>query len=167
ERIELTTHEAAIRIISKTGPLHNPADRDHCLQYMVAVPLIHGTLTADHYEDSVAKDPRIDALRAKMVVSEDKRYSDEYHDPEKRSIANAMQIFFKDGSSTERVEIEYPIGHKRRRADGIPLLQAKFEANIKGHYAADQAQKIIGVCADQKAFEAMKVTDVMKALAKA
>lgn len=164
ERIELTTHEAAIRIISKTGPLHNFADRDHCLQYMVAIPLIHGNLTADHYEDSVAKDPRIDALRAKMLVQEDKRYSADYHDPEKRSIANAMQIFFKDGTSTERVEIEYPIGHKRRRADGIPLLQAKFEANIKGHYKADQAQKIIDLCADQKAFEAMKVTDVMKAL---
>lgn len=165
ERIELTTHEAAIRIISKTGPLHNPADRDHCLQYMVAVPLIHGTLTAEHYEHDVAKDPRIDALRAKMVVTEDKRYSRDYHDPDKRSIANAMKIFFKDGSATERVEIEYPIGHKRRRNDGIPLLQAKFEANIMGHFKADQAQKIIDACADQKAFEAMKVTDIMKLLA--
>lgn len=165
ERIELTTHEAAIRIISKTGPLHNPADRDHCLQYMVAVPLIHGTLTAEHYEDDVARDPRIDALRSKMVVQEDKRYSAEYHDPDKRSIANAMQIFFKDGSATERVEIEYPIGHKRRRADGIPLLQAKFEANIKGHYKGGQAQRIIDLCADQTAFESLKVTDMMKALA--
>ncbi|MCD8566408.1 MAG: bifunctional 2-methylcitrate dehydratase/aconitate hydratase [Alphaproteobacteria bacterium] len=165
ERIELTTHEAAIRIISKTGPLHNPADRDHCLQYMVAIPLIHGNLVAEDYEDDVAKDPRIDALRAKMVVSEDKRYSAEYHDPDKRSIANAIQIFFKDGSSTDKIEIEYPVGHKRRRTDGIPLLQAKFETNIKGHYSAGQAEKILALCADQKAFEALKVTEVMDALA--
>lgn len=163
ERIELTTHEAAIRIISKTGPLHNFADRDHCLQYMVAIPLIHGSLVAEHYEDDVAADPRIQMLRDKMVVSENKQFSEDYHDPEKRSIANAMQIFFKDGTSTERVEIEYPVGHKRRREEGIPLLQAKFEKNIKDHFPADQAQKIIDLCADQKALEEMKVTDFMKA----
>lgn len=163
ERIELTTHEAAIRIISKTGPLHNPADRDHCLQYMVAVPLIHGSLIAEHYEDDVAADPRIQALRDKMVVSEDKQFSIDYHDPEKRSIANAMQIFFKDGSKTERVEIHYPVGHKRRREEGIPLLEEKFEANIRGHFPSAQAQKIIDLCADQKKLEDMKVSDFMAA----
>lgn len=166
ERIELTTHEAAIRIISKTGPLHNPADRDHCLQYMVAVPLIHGSLVAEHYEDDVAADPRIEMLRDKMVVQENKDFSKDYHDPEKRSIANAMKIFFKDGSSTERIKIEYPVGHKRRREEGIPLLLAKFENNIRGHYDAMQAQKIIDLCADQKELEAMKVTDFMAAWVK-
>lgn len=163
DRIELTTHEAAIRIISKTGPLHNPADRDHCLQYMVAVPLIHGRLTAEDYEDDIAADPRIEKLREKMVVSENEQYSKDYHDPEKRSIANAMQIFFKDGSSTDKIEIEYPVGHRRRRDEGIPLLQEKFETYIKGHFDADQAQKIIDLCADQKALEDMYVTDFMEA----
>lgn len=166
ERIELTTHEAAIRIISKTGPLHNPADRDHCLQYMVAVPLIHGSLVAEHYEDDVAADLRIQSLRDKMVVQENEQFSKDYHDPEKRSIANAMQIFFKDGTSTDRIEIEYPVGHKRRREEGIPLLKAKFESNINGHYDADQAAKILDMCADQKELEAMKVTDFMAALVK-
>ena len=163
ERIELTTHEAAIRIISKTGPLHNPADRDHCLQYMVAVPLIHGSLIAEHYEDDVAADPRIQMLRDKMVVQENKQFSVDYHDPEKRSIANAMQIFFKDGTSTEKVEIEYPVGHKRRREEGIPLLQSKFEKNIRDHFPGSQAQKIIDLCSNQKSLEDMKVTDFMKA----
>lgn len=166
ERIELTTHEAAIRIISKTGPLHNPADRDHCLQYMVAVPLIFGRLTAEDYEDDIAADPRIEMLRDKMSVQEDKRYSADYHDPEKRSIANAMQIFFKDGTSTDKIEIEYPVGHRRRRAEGIPLLQAKFETYIRGHYSEEQAQRIIDLCADQKALESMPVTDFMQAWAK-
>ncbi len=162
ERIELTTHEAAIRIISKTGPLHNPADRDHCLQYMVAIPLIHGSLVAEHYEDDVAADPRIQMLRDKMVVSEDKRYSEDYHAPDKRSISNAMQIFFKDGSKTDKVEIEYPVGHKRRRVEGIPLLEEKFEANIKGHFKPAQADAIIKACADQASLESMKVSDFMK-----
>ncbi|MFN8710044.1 MAG: bifunctional 2-methylcitrate dehydratase/aconitate hydratase, partial [Planctomyces sp.] len=124
DRIEITTHESAIRIISKSGPLANFADRDHCLQYMIAVPLLLGTLNADHYRDDFHQaDPRIDQLREKMVVSEDKRYSAEYHEADKRSIANAIQIFFKNGSSTEKVEIEYPIGHRRRRAEGIPVLE--------------------------------------------
>jgi 2-methylcitrate dehydratase len=162
ECIELTTHEAAIRIISKTGPLHNPADRDHCLQYMVAIPLIHGSLVAEHYEDDVAADPRIQILRDKMVVTEDKRYSADYHDPEKRSIANAMQIIFKDGSKTEKVEIEYPVGHKRRRAEGIPLLEEKFAANLKTHFKPAQVDAILKACADQKKLEDMKVTDFMK-----
>ena len=130
EKIQVTTHESAIRIISKVGPMANPADRDHCLQYMIAVPLIYGDLVAEHYEnDFHSSDPRIDELRDKMDVIEDKRYSAEYHDPEKRSIANALQVFFKDGSSTEKVEVEYPIGHRRRRGDGIPLLEKKFLNN--------------------------------------
>ena len=126
----ITTHESAIRIIDKSGPLHNPADRDHCIQYMTAIGLIFGDLTADHYEDAVADDPRIDALRAKMVCVEEPRYSKDYLDPEKRSIANAVQIFFKDGSKTDQVAVEYPIGHRRRRAEGMPLLLKKFETNL-------------------------------------
>lgn len=165
EKIQLTTHESAIRIISKTGPLHNYADRDHCLQYMVAIGMIFGDLTADHYEDKVAKDPRIDALRDKMVVEEDARYSAEYHDPEKRSIANKLQVFFKDGSSTEAIEIEYPIGHRRRRAEGIPVLEHKFVANLEGHYGKQKAAEIFALCQDVKRFESMLVTDVMDLLA--
>ena len=161
DKIVLTTHEAAIRIISKTGPLHNPADRDHCLQYMVAVPLIKGTLTAEDYEDAAASDPRIQMLRDKMEVVEDKRYSKEYHEPDKRSIANAIQIYFKDGSKTEKVEIEYPIGHRRRRAEGIPVLVKKVEDALKGYYTPAQAQKIIDLFTDQKKLEAMKVTEFM------
>lgn len=163
ERIELTTHEAAIRIISKVGPLNNPADRDHCLQYMVAVPLITGNLVAEDYEDDVASNPLIDALREKMVVSEDKRYSTDYHDPDKRSIANAIQIFFKDGSKTEKVEIEYPIGHRRRREEGIPVLQAKFESALACHYSAEHVKKIVDMCADQKVLEEMSVKEFVEA----
>ncbi len=164
EKIVLTTHEAAIRIISKTGKLHNPADRDHCLQYMVAVPLIHGDLVAEHYEDDFAADPRIDALRAKMEVAEDKRYSAEYHEPEKRAFANAIQIFFKDGTSTEKVEVEYPIGHPRRREQGIPLLISKAEKNLKTHYDSGHADKIMAMMSDQSYLEDMTVTNFMAAL---
>lgn len=160
--IQLTTHEAAIRIISKTGPLHNPADRDHCLQYMVAVPLIKGNLVAEDYEDTVAADPRIDKLREKMRVSEDPRYSKDYHDPDKRSIANAVQVFFHDGSFSEKIEIEYPIGHKRRRTDGIPLLEQKFEAALKQHYKPEQVKRIVEMCGDQKKLEAMTVGEFVK-----
>jgi len=161
ERIELTTQESAVRIISKDGPLHNPADRDHCLQYMVAVPLIHGRLTADDYEDSVAQDPRIDALRAKMVVREDARYSRDYLDPEKRSIANAVQVFFSDGSSTEKVEVEYPIGHRRRRAEGIPVLERKFLAALRTRFPKGQAQRIYDLCQDEQQLKAMPVNAFM------
>ncbi len=157
--IRLTTHEAAIRIISKQGALHNPADRDHCLQYMVAVPLMKGTLVAEDYEDDAARNPMIDALRDKMEVAEDKRYSADYLDPEKRSIANAIQIFFKDGTATEKVEIEYPIGHRRRRKDGIPLLVAKFEAALEAHYNAAQAKRIAALCMDGKSLTAASVPD--------
>jgi 2-methylcitrate dehydratase len=134
DKIALTTHESAIRIISKSGPLHNPADRDHCLQYMVAIGLLHGDLNADHYEHDVAADPRIDALRAKMVVEENPDFTKDYLDPEKRSIANSIQIFFKDGTKSDKITIEYPIGHKRRRAEGIPVMLRKFENNLRTHY---------------------------------
>jgi 2-methylcitrate dehydratase len=146
ERIELTTHESAIRIISKEGELHNPADRDHCLQYMVAIGVLFGDLTADHYEDEVASDARVDQLRELMQVSEDLNYSKDYLDPEKRSIANAMQIFFKDGSSTEKVEVEYPIGHKRRRQEGMPVLINKFKRNVGVLFDEAQAQIIVDSC---------------------
>ena len=129
--IEVTTHESAIRIISKVGELNNPADRDHCLQYMVAIGLIKGNLVAEDYEDDVASDPRIDALREKMIINEDKRYSVEYHEADKRSIANKIQIHFNDGSSTDEVEVEYPIGHKRRREEGTPVLEQKFLKNLE------------------------------------
>ncbi|MFT4939767.1 MAG: 2-methylcitrate dehydratase [Paraglaciecola sp.] len=164
ERIELTTHESAIRIISKQGALHNPADRDHCLQYMVAIGLIFGDLNADHYEDEVATDTRIDVLREKMVVSEDKRYTQEYLDPKKRSIANAIQIFYKDGRSTEKVEVEYPIGHKFRRVEGIPLLQAKFERNVKTRFPHKHAKAITEICNDKATLEGLAVNEFMDLL---
>ena len=143
ERIELTTHESAIRIIDKTGPLHNFADRDHCLQYMTAIGLIFGELTAAHYEDDVAADPRIDALRAKMIVAEDRQYSRDYLDPQKRSIANAVQVFFADGTATPRVEIEYPLGHRQRRKEAVPMLREKFERNIQTRYAPERVNRLI------------------------
>jgi 2-methylcitrate dehydratase len=161
ERIVLTTQESAIRIISKTGPLHNPADRDHCLQYIVAIPLIYGALTADHYEDKVARDPRIDALRDKMQAVEDARYTREYLEADKRSIANAVQIFFKDGSATEKIEVEYPLGHRRRRAEGIPLLVKKFEENLATRLTAKQAKAILDVYEDTRKLEAIPVDEFM------
>lgn len=148
-RVELTTQESAVRIISKAGPLHNPADRDHCLQYVAAVALIFGRLTAGDYEDEVAADPRIDALRAKMVVTEDPRYSADYLDPDKRSIANAVQVFFTDGTRTERIEVEYPIGHRRRRAEATPLLESKFLAALETRFPAGRAQRIYDLCQDE------------------
>jgi 2-methylcitrate dehydratase PrpD len=130
EKIIITTHESAIRIIDKTGPLANPADRDHCIQYMSAVGLLKGNLTASDYEDDVANDPRIDALRAKMQCVEKVEYTKDYLDPEKRSIANAIQVFFKDGSKSDNIAVEYPIGHRRRRGEGIPELVKKFKINL-------------------------------------
>jgi len=143
DRIVIETQESAIRIISKTGPLNNPADRDHCLQYMVAIPLIFGTLTAAHYENDFAADPRIDVLRAKMQVSENPTYSRDYLDPEKRSIANALQVFFSDGTSTQRVEVQYPIGHRRRRADATPLLKKKFLSSVENRLPHERAQQLL------------------------
>ena len=159
QRIVLTTHESAIRIISKTGALNNPADRDHCLQYMTAIGLLKGDLTADDYENEVAADPRIDRLREAMQVEEDQRYSREYHEPDKRSIANAVQVFFKDGTSTEKVAVEYPIGHRRRRAEGIPLLISKFESNLATRFPAAQAQRILSLCLDADALAATPVNE--------
>jgi 2-methylcitrate dehydratase len=164
EKITLFTQESALRIISKTGPLYNPADRDHCLQYMVAVPLIFGELNADHYLDATASDPRIDRLRAKMEVVEDKRYSEDYLDPEKRSIANAIQIFFKDGISTEKVEVEYPLGHRRRRKEGIPLLIEKFRYNLETRFPAKQTREILELCRERKKLEVTPVNQFIDLL---
>jgi Uncharacterized protein involved in propionate catabolism len=163
-RIEITTQESAIRIIDKTGPLHNPADRDHCLQYMTAVGLIYGRLTAEHYEDSVASDPRIDALRAKMVVREDKRYSADYLDPDRRSIANAVQVFFDDGTCTDKVEIEYPIGHRRRRAEGTPLLLKKFQEALAERFSPARCWQLLNIFQDTTRLERMKVSELMDLL---
>ncbi len=160
-RITIETQEAGVRIIDKTGPLANPADRDHCLQYMVAVPLLFGRLTAGDYEDAVARDPRIDALRAKMIVSENAEFSRDYLDPDKRAIGNAVQVWFADGSHTERVAVEYPIGHRRRRAEGIPKLQEKLERNLATLFGAAQCAAILAACADQARFEAQRVEDFM------
>ena len=146
--IEITTHESAIRIISKVGELNNPADRDHCLQYMVAIALLKGNLTAEDYEDKVANDKNIDILREKMIIKEDKRYSKEYLEPDKRSIANRIQIHFKDGSSTEEVEVEYPIGHKRRREEGIPILEEKFRQNLLTVFSKSKSEEIFSKLSD-------------------
>ena len=159
ERIAIETQEPGVRIIDKTGPLANPADRDHCLQYMVAVPLLLGRLTAEDYEDEVARDPRIDALRAKMVVTENAEFSRDYLDPDKRAIGNAVQVFFRDGTRTDRVAIDYPIGHRRRREEGIPQLVAKFERSIATLFGAEQCEAIGEACADQARLEALRVED--------
>lgn len=155
EKIIITTQESGHRIINKTGPLSNPADRDHCIQYMVAVPLIFGRLSAADYEDSVAQDPRIDALRDKMSVEVDERYTHEYLEADKRSIANAVQIFYKDGAKSEKVEVEYPIGHRRRRDEGIPLLIEKFQRNLARKISPKNIAKISEICADGARLESM------------
>jgi len=159
KKIEITTHESAIRIIDKKGPLSNPADRDHCIQYMVAVGLIKGNLTAADYEDQAAADPRIDALRAKMVCVEKKQYSRDYLDPRKRSIANRLQVFFKDGTSTDKVEVEYPVGHRRRRREGIPLLEAKFRRNLERRFPSERREAILDLCRDQERLEKTPVNE--------
>ncbi len=155
EKIIITTQESAHRIINKVGPLANPADRDHCIQYMVAVPLIFGRLVAEDYEDSVASDPRVDALREKMVVEVDERYTREYLEADKRSIGNAVQIFYKDGTKSKKVEVDYPIGHRRRRAEGIPFLIEKFRRSIATRLSPKKCEKINVLCADQAALEKM------------
>jgi 2-methylcitrate dehydratase len=153
KKIRIRTHEAAIRIIDKKGPLNNPADRDHCIQYMIAVPLLFGRLTAGDYEDSIARDPRIDALRAKMYCVEDKQFTRDYHAPDKRSIANALTVEFKDGTKLKEVVCEYPIGHKRRRKEGMPVLVEKFKTNLARRFPAKQSQTILHLCQDQKRLE--------------
>jgi 2-methylcitrate dehydratase len=157
KKIRIRTHEAAIRIIDKAGPLANPADRDHCIQYMVAVPLIFGRLTAADYEDVVARDPRIDALRKKISCVEDKRFTRDYHDPKKRSIANALTVEFKDGTRLKEVVCEYPIGHKRRRAEGMPILVEKFKTNLARRFPQKQQKTILDVCTDPARLESMPV----------
>ena len=148
KKITIRTHEAAIRIIDKKGPLHNPADRDHCIQYMVAVPLIFGRLTAADYEDGVAADPRIDRLRARISCVENKQYTRDYHDPRKRSIASALTVELKNGTKLKEVAVEYPIGHKRRRKEGMPLLVEKFKTNLARRFPADQQKRILDLCLD-------------------
>jgi 2-methylcitrate dehydratase len=157
DRIHISTHESAIRIIDKTGPLNNPADRDHCIQYMVAIGLLKGNLTAQDYEDEVAKDPRIDLLRSKMSCHENPEYTADYLDPNKRSIANAIQIFYQDGSKSIQAEVEYPVGHKRRRGEGIPKLIKKFKINLARQFESKQATKILEKSLDQ---DILKVTPV-------
>ena len=157
--VKIRTHEACIRIIDKKGPLGNPADRDHCIQYMVAVPLIFGRLTARDYEDDIASDPAIDALREKIVCLEDPAFTVDYHDPSKRSIANALTVEFKDGSKFDEVVVEYPIGHARRRTDGIPLLIEKFKINLARIFSADQQRKILDVSMDYKKLSQMAVNE--------
>jgi len=157
DKIVINTHESAIRIIDKQGPLANPADRDHCIQYMTAVGLLKGSLTAADYEDAAAADPRIDALRDKMVCEEKPEYTRDYLDPEKRSIANAIQIWFKDGSRSYNVAVEYPIGHRRRRQQGIPELVRKFKVNLARRFPAKQQEAILAVCLDQARLENMSV----------
>ncbi|MGE0875989.1 MAG: bifunctional 2-methylcitrate dehydratase/aconitate hydratase [Burkholderiales bacterium] len=159
KRITIRTHEAAIRIIDKKGPLNNPADRDHCIQYMVAVPLIFGRLTAADYEDGVAADPRIDALRAKIVCVEDKSFTRDYHAPDKRSIANALTVEFKDGTRLKEVVCEYPIGHKRRRKEGMPVLVEKFRVNLARRFPAKQQQAILSLCLDAARLERTPVNE--------
>jgi len=161
ERVVIETQESGKRIIDKTGPLDNPADRDHCIQYMVAVPLIFGRLTAEDYEDAVACDARIDLLRDKMQVVERKQFTIDYLDPAKRSIGNSVQVFLKDGTQTERVAVEYPIGHRRRRKEGVPLLLGKFERNLRGRIPARKADAILALCSDRASLETTAVSRFM------
>ena len=164
DRIVLETQEAGRRIIDKTGPLANYADRDHCLQYMVAVPLIFGRLTADDYTDAIAADPRIDALRERMSVVENPEFTRDYFDPEKRYIGNSVQVFFKDGSSTERVSIDYPIGHRKRRAEGIPALMSKFESAIRRALPAPQEDQLLTLAMEPSRLEALPISQLLSLL---
>jgi 2-methylcitrate dehydratase len=163
-KIVIETQEPGVRIIDKTGALDNPADRDHCIQYMVAVPMIHGRLTAADYEDDIAGDQRIDKLRAKMEVNENKAYTKDYFDPDKRYIGNAIQVFFSDGSSTERVAVDYPIGHRQRRDEGIPVLKQKFKDSVSGKLQPRQWEALDAVCADCQKFDSLAVDDFMALL---
>ena len=164
-RVELWTHETCILMIDKSGPLHNFADRDHCLQYMTAIGLLFGDLTARDYEDARAADSRIDALRSKMVVREDRRYSRDYVDPDKRSNANAICVHFEDGARTPRVEVEYPLGHRARRPEGMPLLLEKFEASVRRAFPAKRAREVLEMCTDRARMIATPVNEFMDLLA--
>jgi 2-methylcitrate dehydratase len=164
-KITIRTHEACIRIIDKKGPLANPADRDHCIQYMVAVPILFGRLTAPDYEDNVAKDPRIDKLRDKIVCVEDKRFTKDYHDPEKRSIANALTVEFRDGTKLAEIVVEYPIGHKRRRKEGMPVLVEKFKPNLARRFPEKQRAAILALCTDSRRLDETPVNEFVDLMA--
>jgi 2-methylcitrate dehydratase len=164
ERITIETQEPGVRIIDKTGPLANPADRDHCIQYMVAIPLLFGRLEAADYEDRIADDPRVDALRAKMQVKENATFTQEYYDANKRYIGNAVQVFFKDGSASERVQVDYPIGHRKRREEGMPVLVKKFDSSVAAHFSPRQAESIKAMFADRGALAAMPVAEFVAKL---
>jgi 2-methylcitrate dehydratase len=166
ERVVIETQEPGVRIIDKTGPLANPADRDHCIQYMVAVPLIFGRLTAADYEDAVASDPRVDELRGRMVVRENTAFTEEYYAADKRYIGNAVQVFFRDGSSTGRAHVDFPVGHRKRREEGIPLLKEKFALSVAAHFAAAQTAKITALFADRAKLEAMPVHELVATMVK-
>jgi 2-methylcitrate dehydratase len=166
EKIVIETQEPGVRIIDKTGPLANPADRDHCIQYMVAIPLIFGRLTAEDYEDSVAQDPRVDQLRNKMTVRENTTFTQDYYAADKRYIGNAVQVFFRDGSSTERVAVDFPIGHRKRRAEGMPVLVKKFEASVAAHFSPKQTESIKALFADRAKLEQMPVQEFVAGLVK-
>src|SRR5687768_6185062 len=162
-KIRIRTHEAAIRIIDKKGPLSNPADRDHCIQYMVAVPLIFGRLTAEDYEDKVATDPRLDALRAKMQVRENVTFTQEYYAADKRYIGNAIQVFFRDGTSTSRVQVDFPIGHRKRREEGMPVLVRKFESSVAAYFPEKQTPRVQALFADAGKLDALPVNEFVAA----
>jgi 2-methylcitrate dehydratase len=164
EHVLIETQEPGVRIIDKTGPLDNPADRDHCIQYMVAIPLIFGRLSAADYEDQVAADPRIDALRAKMQVRENPVFTQEYYAADKRYIGNAVQVFYRDGSASERVQVDFPIGHRRRRAEGMPVLVKKFETSVEAHFPAKQAERIKALFARSGQLDALPVNELMAAM---
>ncbi len=164
ERITIETQEPGVRIIDKTGSLANPADRDHCIQYMVAIPLLFGRLEAADYEDHIAGDPRVDELRAKMLVRENPTFTQEYYDPNKRYIGNAVQVFFKDGTASQRVQVDYPIGHRKRRAEGMPVLVHKFESSVAAHFGANQTESIKSMFANPRTLAAMPVSEFVAAL---
>lgn len=159
DRVVIRTHESAIRIIDKKGPLHNPADRDHCLQYITAIGLLFGDITAQHYEAETANDPRIDKLRDKMEVTENKTYTEDYLKPDKRSISNAVQVHFKDGTSTEMVECEFPLGHRFRREEAVPKLLEKFSDNLKTHFPDKQQKHIYERCTSYETLQTMRVNE--------
>jgi 2-methylcitrate dehydratase len=166
EKVVIETQEPGVRIIDKTGPLANPADRDHCIQYMVAIPLIFGRLVAEDYEDAIASDPRVDQLRNKMIVSENTKFTEEYYASDKRYIGNAVQVFFNDGTMTDRVAVDYPIGHRKRRAEGMPVLQKKFEASVAAHFSPKQSEAVKALFADRVKLEQMPVNEFVSGLVK-
>jgi 2-methylcitrate dehydratase len=166
-KVTIETQEPGVRIIDKTGPLANPADRDHCIQYMVAIPLLFGRLTAADYEDQIALDPRVDALRSKMQVVENPAFTADYYDPDKRYIGNAIQVFFRDGTASERVQVDFPIGHRKRRAEGMPVLVRKFEASVAAHFGPKQTESIKKMFAEPAALAALPVSDFLARLVSA